>query len=65
MLHVGFICFNLCCMRELFVLIYLGIFNLSSFSIVLFFYFHICRLIKILYKLTMFMYCPDRSVSAF
>ena len=26
--------------------------------------FHICRLIKVLYKLTMFMYCPIRSVSA-
>ena len=63
MLHVGFICFNLCCMWDLFVLIHLGIFNSSSFSIVLF-YFHICQFIKILYKLTMFMYCPNRSVSA-
>ena len=48
----------------LYVLIYLGIFNLSSFSIVFFFYFHICRLVKIVYKLTMLMYCPNRSVSA-
>ena len=62
MLHVGFISFNLCCMWDLFVLIYLGIFNLLPFSI--FFYFHICRLIKILYKLTMFMYCRNRSLSA-
>ena len=57
---MGFICFNLCCMWDLFVLINLGI---LSFSIV-FFDFHICRLIKILYKLVMFMYCPNRSVSA-
>ena len=33
-LNVGFICFNLCCMWDLFVLIYMGIFDLSSFSIV-------------------------------
>ena len=63
MLHVEFIYSNLCCMWDLFVLIYLGIFNLLSFSIV-FLNFHISRLIKILYKLTMFMYCPNRSLSA-
>ena len=52
MLHEGFICSNLSGDIQFIIIFYC------------FFYFYKCRLIKILYKLTMFMYCPNRSVSA-
>ena len=60
MLHKGFICFNSCCMWDLFVLIYVAFICFNLFGDTLF---YVDRL-RFNINWLCYMYNPNRSVSA-